>query len=199
MKKQLNEQESIRIIQAMIEKSKSNLGESSYFYLLWGWLVLISSLSHFILISVSYQQPFILWPFAMTLGAILSVIKSRSLRKKTKAKTFIETSIIHLWIGFSVSMFIILASAAFGNIDWVTSNSLIIVLYGLGTYVSGGILEFKPLKTGGIVSWAIAFVSMFLPGQFTMLAIALSIVVAYLLPGYLLKSKEKAQYHVQNA
>ena len=196
MEKQLNEKESIQIIQEMIEKSKANLGESSYFYLLWGWLVFISSLSHFILLSVSFRQPYILWPIAMALGAILSIIKSRSLHKKSKTKTYIETAIIHLWIGFSVSMFIILFSAGYGNIRWETSNSLIIVLYGLATYVSGGILKFKPLKIGGIASWVIAFVSMFLPGEFTMLAIALSIIVAYLWPGYLLRSKEKAQIHV---
>ncbi len=196
MEKQLNEQESLRIIQEMIEKSKTNLGESSYFYLLWGWLVLISSLSHFILLMVSYKQPYIIWPIAMTLGAILSVIKSKKLKNKSKAKTFIESSIIHLWIGFSISMFVILLSAAYGKLDWVTSNSLIIVLYGFGTYVSGGILDFKPLKIGGIASWVLAFTSMFLPGQYTLLAIALSIVVAYLWPGYLLRSKEKVQNHV---
>ncbi len=196
MEKQLNEQESLRIIQEMIAKSKTNLGEGSYFYLLWGWLVFISSLSHFILLSVSYKQPYILWPFAMALGGILSGIKSRKMHKKSKTKTYIETAIIHLWIGFSISMFIVLFGAAYGKINWVTSNSLIIVLYGLATYVSGGILKFNPLKTGGIASWIIALVSMFLPGQFSMLAIAVSIVVAYLWPGYLLRSKEKAQNHV---
>jgi len=196
MEKQFNEQESLRIIQEMIAKSKTNLGESSYFYLLWGWLVFISSLSHFILLSVSYKQPYILWPIAMTLGAILSVIKSRKLHKESKTKTYIETAIIHLWIGFSISMFIVLFSAAFGKINWVTSNSFIIVLYGLATYVSGGILKFNPLKAGGIASWIIAVVSLFLPGQYSMLAIAISIVVAYLWPGYLLRSKEKAQSHV---
>jgi len=196
MEKQLNERESLRIIQEMIEKSKTNLGESSYFYLLWGWLVLISSLSHFILLMVSFKQPYIIWPIAMTLGAVLSIIKSKKLKNKSKAKTYIENSIIHLWIGFSISMFVILLSAVYGKLDWVTSNSLIIVLYGFGTYVSGGILNFKPLKIGGIASWVLAFASMFLPGQYTLLAIALSIVVAYLWPGYLLRSKEKVQNHV---
>jgi len=196
MEKQLNEQESLRMIQEMIVKSKTNLGESSYFYLLWGWLVLISSLSHFILLMVSYKQPYIIWPISMSLGAILSVIKSKKLKNKSKAKTYIENSIIQLWIGFSISMFVILLSAAFGKMGWVTSNSLIIVLYGFGTYVSGGILNFKPLKIGGIASWVIAFASMFFPGQFTLLAIALSVIVAYLWPGYLLRSKEKIQSHV---
>ncbi len=196
MENQMSEQESLRIIQEMINKSKANLGEGSYFYLLWGWLVLIASLTHFILYSISYPYPFIMWPVAMIAGAVFSIIKSRKLSKQSKSKTYIETAVIHLWIGFSVSLFIILIGASYGKINWAVSNSLIIVLYGIGTYVSGGILKFKPLKIGGIASWIIAVISMFLPAQYSMLAIAIAIAVAYLWPGYLLRLKEQKRHHV---
>ena len=199
MEKQFNEQESLRVIQDMINKSKANLGKSSYFYLMWGWLVLISSLTHFILLLTSFQYPYIMWPAAMIAGAVLSTAKSKKLSKQAKAKTYVETAIIHLWIGFSISLFIILLAAVLHKISWPASSSLIVVLYGLGTYVSGGIIKFKPLKTGGIISWIIAVISMFLPYEYAMLAIALSIVAAYLVPGYRLRSKENAQHHVQKA
>ncbi len=196
MEKLRNEQESLQLIQQMIENSKAKLGESSYFYLLWGWLVLIASLSQFVLLFTSFQYPFLMWPVVIVIGVVLSIIKSRRLTKRSKVKTYVQTAIIHLWIGFTVSLFIVIFSSSYGKISWAMSNSFIILLYGIGTFVSGGILKFKPLKIGGIASWIIAVASMFTPEQYTLVAIALSIIVAYLIPGYLLKSKEKLQNHV---
>lgn len=196
MEKQMNEQESLQVIRQMIENSKEKLGESSYFYLLWGWLVFIATLTHFALLFTAFQYPYLMWPIIIVVGIVLSMAKARKLHKRSKVKTYVETAIIHLWIGFTVSLFIIIFSASYGKIGWAMSNSFIILLYGIGTFVSGGILRFKPLKMGGIASWIIAVASMFTPNQYTFVAIALAILVAYLIPGYLLKSKEKLQNHV---
>ncbi len=197
METTFNEQDSIRVITEMIENSKSRIKDNSFFYLLWGWLVLIASITNFILLKMGYFNiAWIPWPILMFGGGIVSGIAGYRMGKKAKTKTMFDTTMAYLWSGFVITLFIILFVAASGNISWQASNVLIIALYGLGTFVSGGILKFKPLIIGGVISWAIAVATLFVPEIYSLLMVALSIVVAYLVPGYLLKSKEKNQGHV---
>ncbi len=195
METTFTEQESLRVITEMIENSKAKIRDNGFFYLLWGWLVLIASLSNFILLNMDYDKAWLPWPFLMTGGGIVSGIAGYRLGKRIKVRTFFDTAMIYLWYGFLATLFIILFTAAKGNVSWVVTNALIIALYGLGTFVSGGILNFKPLIYGGVFSWLLAIVTLFIPDLYSLLAVALSIVVAYLIPGYMLKSRyNKSSY-----
>lgn len=196
MKNEFNEKESLILIQEMIESSKARLGESSFFFLLWGWLVLFASLTHFTLLYTGFKYPYLPWPVMMIIGGIVAGIAGYRMKKRTRVKTYLETSMKFLWLSFAITMFFILFSAGFGKISWGMSNILIIALYGLGTFASGGIIKFKPLIIGGIASWLIAVISLFIAPEYTFISIALSIIIAYLIPGYMLKTKEKLQNHV---
>ena len=196
METNFTEQDSLRIIHEMIENSKAKLKDNGFFYLLWGWLVLIASLSNFILLKIGFEQAWIPWPVLMIGGGIVSGIAGYRLGKKATVRTLLDTSIIYLWYGFVVTLIIILVSASIGRLSWEVTNALIIALYGLGTFVSGGMLKFKPLIFGGVFSWAIAIVTLFIHGPFSLVMVALSIIVAYLIPGYMLKSRFNNQSHV---
>ncbi len=197
METTFNEKDSLRVITEMIENSKSNFKDNSFFYLLWGWLVLIASVINFTLLQMGhFEIAWIPWPILMFGGGIVSGIAGYRMGKKAKAKTMFDTAMAFLWGGFVVTIFIILFTASSGNLTWKASNIMIIALYGLGTFVSGGLLKFKPLIIGGVFSWAIAVATIFIPELYSLLMVALSIVVAYLVPGYMLKSKEKSQGHV---
>jgi len=196
MEKEFNEKESLILIQEMIENSKARLGESSFFFLLWGWLVLFASLIHFALLVTGFPYPYLPWPVMMVIGGIVAGVAGYRMKKRKRVKTYLETTMSYLWLSFAITLFFILFSAGMGKITWEMSNILIIALYGLGTFATGGIIKFKPLITGGIASWIIAGASLFIAPQYTLLSIALSIIIAYLIPGYMLKSKEKLQNHV---
>ncbi len=196
METQFNEQESLKLIQEMIENSKARLGAGSFFYLLWGWLVLAATLIHFTLLYTSYNYPYLVWPVLIIIGGIITVIAAAKRSHRAKAKTHLGTSMKYLWLSFIITLLFVLFSAVMGKISWDMSNILIIALYGLSTFASGGILKFKPLIYGGIASWIIAIISLYVAAQFTFLSIALSIVVSFLIPGYLLRNKEKSQSHV---
>lgn len=189
MEANLTHQQSMKIIQEMIATSKNNLKDNSFFYLLWGWLVLIASLSHFVLLQINYPYAFLPWPILMTLGGIASGIAGYRLGKKSKVMSHVDKMMVYLWYSFLVVILIMIAMAIAQKINWSILNPLIISLYGLGTFVSGGVLKFKPLIIGGICCWIIALVAFFVPMDYVLLLTALSVVVAYLVPGYLLKSK----------
>jgi hypothetical protein len=192
MEKTFNEQESLRVITEMIENTKSKFCNNSFFYLLWGWLVLLASAGNFILVQIGYAYSWLPWPVLMFGGGIVSVIAGIRMGKKAKVVTMFDTMMIYLWNGFLVTLFIILFVAASGNLSWNISNALIIALYGLGTFVSGGVLKFKPLIFGGVISWAIAVATVYVPENYSLLMVTLSITVTYLIPGYLLKFRKNS-------
>lgn len=182
-----NYNEKLDVIFKMIENSRTQIRENAFFYLLWGWLVLIASLLHFTLMKMGYYHSFIAWPIIMTIGMVVSVIAGIRLGKRSGYRTHIDTAIIYLWYGFFFTILVILAFAIGGKISWEISSPLIISLYGLGTFVSGGILRFKPLIIGGVSCWVIALMAFIVPGEYIMLLVAFSIIIAYLIPGYLLR------------
>ena len=107
--------------------------------------------------------------------------------KRAGYRTYIDTAMIYLWYGFFFTLVVLLAFAIAGKVSWVITNALIVSMYGLGTFVSGGILKFRPLIIGGICCWIIALCVFFLPGEYTLLLVSVSIIIAYLIPGYLLR------------
>jgi hypothetical protein len=191
METNLTEQDSMKIIQEMIATSKNKIKDNSFFYLLWGWLVLIASLSHYFLLRLNYHEyAYLPWPILMFGGMVASIIAGIRLGKKAKVISHFDKMMIYLWYGFFFTLMVILVMAVYQKIPWTSTNPLIISLYGLGTFVSGGVLRFRPLIIGGISCWIISIIAFFVAPQNVLLLTALSIVVSYLIPGYMLKSKE---------
>ena len=193
MEKQIDEQMSLRIISEAIENAKANFKDNGFFYLLWGWLVLGASLLQYGLIQFS-NTPYhwVGWPIIMTIGGIISGIYGYRLGKAAMVRTFVDTSMIYLWYGFTISILLIIAMAIVNQISFQLVNPLIIVFYGLGTFVSGGILKFRPLIIGGILSWVIAVFAFMIQSEVQLLLMALSIIISYLIPGYMLQHRYKS-------
>ena len=188
MEKQIDEQMSLKIIKEAIENVKSNIKDNAFFFLLWGWLVLLASLLQFGLMEFTSTHLFwVGWPVLMIGGGVVSGIYGYRLGRKSVLITHVDLAMIYLWYGFAIAITIFIIAAIFNIIPFTLLNPIIIVLYGLGTFVSGGILKFKPLIIGGLIAWGIAVVSFFIQSEIQLLLIAAAIVVAYLVPGYMLK------------
>jgi low temperature requirement protein LtrA len=66
-----------------------------------------------------------------------------------------------------------------------------IMLYGLGTFVSGSIIQFRPLVIGGITASALAIGSTFADYDYQMLFGAVAILISYIIPAYMLRHRNK--------
>jgi hypothetical protein len=189
METQFDEKDSLKLIHEMIQASRNNIRDNAFFYLLWGWLVLCASIGHFVLEMIDFRYCWIPWPVLMTIGMIASVIQGIRLGKKSQVITHMDKAVIYLWYGFFFVVIILLAMAMAGKLAWEAANPLIITLYGLGTFVSGGILKFRPLIWGGVFCWVASVAAFYTPYPYLMLITGLSIIVAYLIPGYLLRKE----------
>jgi hypothetical protein len=188
----MNEQESIAIIRKMIDSSKEDFRDKAVFYLLWGWLVVAAVVVEFILmIGMHVSWHAIVWPVFMGGGGVISIIIGIRSKRKSRHTTFINRIMSTFWAGWLAFLFLLIAANIFGHSDWGRTYSLIIAFYGMGTGISGGILKFKPLVWGGIASFVLSLICIFsgLDSYFPnmLVALAVSVVVSYLVPGYLLR------------
>ncbi len=177
----------------MISKGKHNFKEGSIFYLIWGWAVLVAGVGQYLLINVAeYEYHWATWPVFMLLAGIVAAVTGARQSKKQKFVTFTDTAMKYLWGGFIIYLFAVLFMSK--TIGWGPSYILVVGLYGFGTFVSGGILQFRPLIIGGLASIALAFAGIFVPAitqsfSNVLLLLCVSIVISYLIPGYMLRAK----------
>ncbi|MEO5893026.1 MAG: hypothetical protein ABIQ31_22440 [Ferruginibacter sp.] len=181
-------QDSLHVIQSMINKTKEELSDNSIYFLLWGWLVFIGCLlQYFLLVIIKTPRHYYAW-LIIIVGVVFSIVYSVKYRQKRKVKTYISDSMGRLWTGMSFSFMALVFILS--NIGWQNAFPIYILFYATGTFVSGGILQFKPLQVGGIICWVLAVAATFVTYQNQILFTAAAIMASYLVPGYLLKSKK---------
>ena len=186
MENNFSPQQSLELIQSMINKTKSNLGENRFYFLLWGWLSFIAITGQFVLkVIFEYERHYLVW--LLTLPAvIITVIYSSRKHSTPKVRTWVGDSMSYLWTGIGLSFFILSMIITNSNGGWLNAWPLFILFYGLGTFVSGRILQFSPLVIGGIFNWILALVSIFVHFDYQLLIAAAAILTSYIIPGHLL-------------
>jgi hypothetical protein len=188
MSEHLSPQQSLDLIQSMISRTKSNLSENRFYFLFWGWLTFAAIITQFFLkVVVHYPRHYFVWLMVIP-AAIYTVIYS-SKNHKSGAKTYIGESMSYLWTGIGISFFVLSMIISRLEGGWLNAWPLFILFYGIGTFVSGGILQFKPLIIGGIINWILALACLFVPYDYQLLLAAVAILSSYIIPGHLLHSK----------
>lgn len=190
---QLSGSESLKLIETMIKRAKTRATGDGTYFLLWGYLVLAASLIHLAGIRLGHEEAgSFAWGILMTFGGIYSAIKNRADERKQKSTSYIDYFMKYLWIAFGAAIGLILLICLL-QAPKVT-YPMILVLYGIGTFVSGGALEFKPLIWGGIFCWIMAVVATMVSFENQLMVLAISVVGSYIIPGHLLQnllSREK--------
>src|SRR5215813_1417786 len=91
-------QESIRLIQSMIDKTRQNMSDKSIYYLVWGWITFIACIGQFVLKHLlDYEQHYLVW-WLVVPGVIFTVWYSAKQGKTQKVKSYVDESIKYLWI-----------------------------------------------------------------------------------------------------
>ena len=187
--KSLNGNESLQIIQQMISQAKQQYSDDSFMYLLWGWLVFIASLSHYILAYEGFEYAQMVW-LLMIVGGIASAIYGRKKRKLEQVKTYIDEFAKYVLTAFMVSLFIVLF---FMQHLQLNCYPMVMMVYGIWLYVSGGTLRFKPIMIGGIINWVLAIAAFYADFNTQLLLLALAVLCGYIIPGYMLRNRYKKQ------
>lgn len=182
--------ESLQLIQSMIEKTKDDISGNKHYFLVWGWITFIACVSQFVLKHiVEYEKHYMVW-LLIIIGIVYSIYAGIREDKTKKVKSYVSDSMKYLWIGMGITYMVL--SIVLSKIGWDTNVfPFFIILYALGTFVSGNFLKFKPLIIGGMIAWGLAVLAVFLEYDYQMLAAAAAILVSYIIPAYMLNKKQR--------
>jgi hypothetical protein len=183
--KQLTEIESIEVIQKMINTVKNDLEDSSFYFLLWGWFVFVASTGHYLLWQMDYSNPEMVW-LLMPVGAVITFFYGRKQGKKQKVKSYTEDIMKYVLIAFLISLATVLFMQ--GKLQ-LNTYPMVMMIYAVWLFISGGAIKFKPLIFGGIVNWILGIISFFVTFKIQLLLLALAVLLGYIIPGHMLKSR----------
>lgn len=187
--KEFDAAESLALIRSMIETTKASIKDSSHYFLLWGWATIIGCLIQYILLNiVHYRHHYYAW-FITPVALIIHFYFISIDRKTEKVKTYISQANSYLWmaIGFS---FLVLAFI-FSRIGWQYSFPFYILFYGIGTSVSGALLQFRPMVLKGASCFVLAAIAAYIPYDLQILLTAFAILISYIIPGHLLRARHR--------
>jgi len=193
---QVNEEEfspreSLKLITEMIERTKSSISDRSHYFLLWGWAVVLGCLTQYFLKAVlNYPRHYYAWLITPVAIALHFVFVYQD-RKKDRIKTFINEANIYLWTSIGLSFFAL--GFVFSHIGWQYCYPFYILLYGIGTYISGSLLRFRPMIIGGLLCFVLVVICVHQSYDFQMLITAFAIIISYIIPGYMLRNQYKKQ------
>lgn len=183
--------QSLAVIQAMINKAKDQFSENGHLYLLWGWVILVCSITHFLLLKfVRFEHASMVWLLTWV-AIIYQTYYLYKQGKQKKVRTYTDDIIGWLWITFVILMFLFgfMFARAVGRDYYQFMNIGFLALYGMPTFLSGITLRFRPLIVGGISCWIFSVIASFMHYQYHLLMLGLAVIVAWIVPGYILRAR----------
>lgn len=180
-------QQSLDLINEMISKAKKSYTTKGIASMVWGSLITFCGLVNWV--EIHFKKDFgDVW--LLTLIALIPQIYF-SIKEK-RSKNFIahnEITTNFIWIAFTISMFI--TSFYFANFIRGNVSPLIMMLFGIPTFIIGGMSNFKPMIFGGIFCWIMSIVSMHTSVEIDVLLMAACGLFAWLIPGIILWGRYK--------
>ena len=191
--KDISPPESLDLINSMIGKARKRYTDNSFYFLFWGWLVIAACAAHYVFALYEViDQPSMAW-LLMFVGAIISAVHGRNKGKRATVTHFTDKLYGWLWLSLGVAMIIIIINGEYVNFQIVP---LILMLAGVGTFISGSMMRFKVLQFGAVCLWAMSIFAFRLDEIDQLPAMAAGIALGYLIPGYLMKFNYKKQHGV---
>jgi hypothetical protein len=181
-------EDSIQVIRDMISQTKDELSYDSFYLLLWGWLIILICVVQFVLLDV-FKSPYhyLAWSL-IWIGIVATAVRIIVSGKKAKVRTYVGEAMKYIWLGMWAAFMVLGCVCAI--LGWNAAFPLYIILYGVGTFSSGGLLRFKPLMIGGASCWGIAIVAALLPYDLQIIAGAVAILFSYIIPGHMLRYRQ---------
>jgi uncharacterized membrane protein len=188
-------EQSLQVIQSMIEKAKNQFSENGHLYLLWGWVVFVCSVAQFVLLKiVHYEKHYYVWMLCW-LAVVYQIFYLRKQHRQQKVRNYADTMAGFIWISFFILMMLI--GVSLGRIGEANYYKLIspvfLAMYGVPTFLCGILLRFRPLVIGGIGCWALSVLAQFIPYDYQLLLLSAAMVIAWIIPGYILRSNYQKQ------
>lgn len=183
--------ESLQLIAGVMADTRNSVRPWRFVFLLWGWLIMAASLLFFVLKEYTdFRIYFLPFPLLVATGILFTIRHFR--KQQYNSEGYADHYVKQLWMVLGLAFMIVVLVSVIRQVPPFTYT---MVIGGIGTLVTGRLLRFRPLMIGGIFFLTLAVSSAFVTDAYKPLLQAAAVLIGYLLPGYLLKTKK--QEHVQ--
>ena len=213
-----SEQESFRLITEMITQAKGGYyHDSGISPILWGTVVSVCGFMTFITYYFEWGIGFDWW--LLTLAALIpQVLITRNEKRQKMVKTQVGRALDMVWLLYGISIFAVIfymhtapASAmrvlSESGIGLLQKNletgeikpfalqmppspgSLLLLMFGFPTLVTGYVLRCRPMVYGAIATYLFFIISNFTPALVDHLLMGFAGLVNWLIPGVILRKK----------
>lgn len=185
----LSAQQSLDLISSMISQAKGNVGRSSFYFLLWGWVIAFCNFGMYFIFKFTTYPDYAPAVWMLCIPAwIVSMVYGRNQDKARLVTTHIDKISMWLWISMGIA---ITPAWMFGSkINWMV-NAVILMPIGAATFLSGIIVRFRPLLIGGITFWMAGILCYFVSKEDQYLVGGFAMILGYLIPGYMLRNQKE--------
>lgn len=186
----LTPNESLDIINQMVEQARFNFSKNSAFFIIWAVLLIGAALYQFVAQQTQFTQLFwIGWPIAGLVGGIISSIYGNRIEKQQGHRTHLDRMYSSIWMIYLVTLVMMLVALVYNHLE---PSGYIMLLTGLPTVLTGRLLKFTPLVYGGISLWIFGLITLFVLPQFGALLFIASMITGYLIPGLMMRNVKNA-------
>lgn len=182
----LTENESLKLITEMIGKAKGSYHSNGTSAILWGLVIFFCSIFEFFEMQFNFDIGFNIWwlMFVALVPQFYLMLKSSS---KKNFESYEEKTMSFVWWAFAASVVMMMFFNSYYRPSH--SESLFLMLFGMPTFITGGMFRFKPMIIGGITCWILFVVSIYTSLKINLLLMALAALSAWLVPGIILRKK----------
>jgi hypothetical protein len=202
----MTEQESLALITQMIGRAKNAYHDTGVSAMMWGAVIAVCALVKCAELHFNFRLPFDI--FLLSFAAIIpQIIIGMQEKKMRRARTYEDITMSYVWWTFGISIFLLslISNIMFSGMQQLVADytrfsgnapafrvseytsSLFLMLYGIPTFITGGVMKFKPMLLGGMLCWLCCVAALFTPVKIDLLLTALAAVCAWFVPGVIMQ------------
>jgi hypothetical protein len=191
-----NEEQSLQLIREMIRTSQKRLRNDGILFIVWGWINFINYMSEYLLGITGVMQPqkanIKYAGIALTIAGLAFTVVY-IYRQRQKVSTYIGASLRYVWVSLFICLVLVnlVQFNVLHEINFELQHPIFMVMIAFATVVTGGILRYKMIISGGIVFGILALLSSYLPLQPQLLLEAIAWLIAFIVPGHILYAGRK--------
>lgn len=199
----MNEHDSLRIIQQMIDTAKQEQKDNGRGWIIWGWMLFTVSVLTVLNMHFNWlDNMFIFWNIfgiITILFGLYEVLSFFFIKKTRRVKTYTKEIFEKLNTGFFICLMFIIVSMNIGGVHVAKGFALLMNLYGFWILIYGTVLSFKPSIGGAYITWVLAFAALF-TSSFTnvMLLHAGAVLCGYIIPGHIAHKRFKEEARINS-
>jgi hypothetical protein len=203
--RKMTEEESLFLIQRMINTAKQEQKDDGRGWIIWGWLLFVASVLTALNQRLNwFDSTFLFWNIfggITILYFVYATIRYARLKHTDRVKTYTGDLFKRLNAGFFISLFFVIVSlnlgaraiiSRFGVFDVTPINigfALLVNLYSFWILIYGTALDFKPSIYGAYGSWAFGIAALFVSSFETVMWLhAGAVLVGYIIPGHMARN-----------